>query len=406
MKSLVVLLRETVAVRILVAVVLGVAIALAVGNTLGWRFAILGWIATAGLYVVWTRLLLGGMDADQTREFVTREDPTRWVADAVVVTASIASLAGVGYVEAAGSHYGAKALVAALVGILTVAASWFAVHTLFTVHYARLYYSGEPGGINFHDPEPPRFRDFAYLGLHRRHDLPGVRHRDRVDVHQSDGAAPSAAVLPPRRGCPGRHDQFDCGVGFQVLAPTSLAGMAIESTMLALGTPAPPFSLPEPATGATVSLDELTGPALVVTFVCNHCPYVKHVAAGLAALGRDLAHQGVAMVGISSNDVVTYPQDGPEQMVVEARGHGWTFPYLYDETQDIARAFSAACTPDTFVFDGERRLVYRGQLDDSRPGNGLPVTAADVRAAVDEVLAGRPVDPNQRPSIGCGIKWR
>jgi len=164
-KSLVVLLRETVAVRILVAVVLGVAIALAVGNTLGWRFAIVGWIATAGLYVVWTRLLLGGMDADQTREFVTREDPTRWVADAVVVTASIASLAGVGYVEAAGSHYGAKALVAALVGILTVAASWFAVHTLFTVHYARLYYSGEPGGINFHDPEPPRFRDFAYLAF-------------------------------------------------------------------------------------------------------------------------------------------------------------------------------------------------------------------------------------------------
>jgi peroxiredoxin len=182
--------------------------------------------------------------------------------------------------------------------------------------------------------------------------------------------------------------------------------MAIESTMLALGTPAPPFSLPEPATGATVSLDDLTGPALVVTFICNHCPYVKHVAAGLAELGRDLADRGVAMVGISSNDVVTYPQDGPDQMVTEARGHGWTFPYLYDETQGVARAFSAACTPDTFVFDGERRLVYRGQLDDSRPGNDLPVTAADVRAAVDAVLAGGPVDPNQRPSIGCGIKWR
>jgi peroxiredoxin len=150
--------------------------------------------------------------------------------------------------------------------------------------------------------------------------------------------------------------------------------MAIESTMLALGTPAPPFSLPEPATGATVSLDDLTGPALVVTFICNHCPYVKHVAAGLAALGRDLADKGVAMVGISSNDVVTYPQDGPEQMVAEARTHGWTFPYLYDESQDVARAFSAACTPDTFVFDGERRLVYRGQLDDSRPGNDKPVT--------------------------------
>ena len=200
---------------------------------------------------------------------------------------------------------------------------------------------------------------------------------------------PHSAIMPGRRRC----------------GPT-LAGMAIESTLLALGTPAPPFTLPEPATGATVSLDDLTGPALVVTFICNHCPYVQHVAAGLAALGRDLTDKGVAMVGICSNDVVTYPQDGPDQMVAEARRHGWTFPYLYDETQDVARAFSAACTPDTFVFDGERRLVYRGQLDDSRPRNGLPVTAADVRAAVDAVLAGRPVDPDQRPSIGCGIKWR
>jgi peroxiredoxin len=186
----------------------------------------------------------------------------------------------------------------------------------------------------------------------------------------------------------------------------SLVDMAIESTMLALGTRAPHFALPEPAAGATVDLDDLAGPALVVTFMCNHCPYVKHVAAGLAALGRDLAEQGVAMVAISSNDVVTYPQDGPDQMTVAARDYHWTFPYLYDETQDVARAYSAACTPDTFVFDGERRLVYRGQLDNSRPGNDLPVTAADVRAAVDAVLAGRPVDADQRPSIGCGIKWR
>jgi peroxiredoxin len=202
--------------------------------------------------------------------------------------------------------------------------------------------------------------------------------------------------------------QVPCAVALPAfnLTKATLAGMAIESTMLALGTPAPSFSLPEPATGVTVSLDDLTGPALVVTFICNHCPYVKHVAAGLAALGRDLADQGVAIVGISSNDVVTYPQDGPEQMVAEARKHGWTFPYLYDETQDVARAFSAACTPDTFVFDGERRLVYRGQLDNSRPGNDLPVTAADVRSAVDAVLAGQPVDADQRPSIGCGIKWR
>jgi peroxiredoxin len=205
-----------------------------------------------------------------------------------------------------------------------------------------------------------------------------------------------SALLVPALGEDARRRR--CG-------PT-LAHMATESTMLALGTPAPPFALPEPSTGATVSLDELTGPALVVIFICNHCPYVQHVAAGLATLGRDLTDQGVAMVGISSNDVVAYPQDGPDQMVAEARRHGWTFPYLYDETQDVARAFSAACTPDTFVFDGERRLVYRGQLDDSRPGNDLPVTAADVRAAVDAVLAGRPVDPDQRPSIGCGIKWR
>jgi len=183
--------------------------------------------------------------------------------------------------------------------------------------------------------------------------------------------------------------------------------MATESTMLALGTPAPPFALPEPASGATVTLDDLAAaPALVVTFLANHCPYVQHAAAGLATLGRDLAAQGVAMVGIASNDVATYPQDGPEQMAVEAGRHGWSFPYLHDETQDVARAYSAACTPDTFVFDGERTLVYRGQLDDSRPRNDRPVTVSDVRAAVDAVLAGTPVDPDQRPSIGCGIKWR
>ena len=145
--------------------VLGVAVAVAVGNTAGWRYALVGWIVTAGVYVVWTLLIIRGMDADQTSEYVTREDPTRWVADAVIVSASVASLGGVGYVVAAGSRPGAEALTAALVGILTVVASWFAVHTLFTVHYARLYYSGEPGGINFHDPERPRFRDFAYVAF-------------------------------------------------------------------------------------------------------------------------------------------------------------------------------------------------------------------------------------------------
>jgi uncharacterized membrane protein len=161
--SLVKLFRDTVAVRILVAVALGVAVALVVGNTVGWRFALAGWVVAAGVYVAWTRLILHGMDAEQTCRWVTREDPTRWVADAVILSASVASLGGVGYVVAAGSRFGTGAIEAAVVGILTVAASWFAVHTLYTVHYARLYYSDEPGGINFHDPEPPRFRDFAYV---------------------------------------------------------------------------------------------------------------------------------------------------------------------------------------------------------------------------------------------------
>ncbi len=165
MKSLVVLSRDTVAVRIVVATVLGVAVAFAVGNTVGWRFALVGWVITAGVYVVWTRLILGGMDADQTCKYVTREDPTRWAADAVIVSASVASLGGVGYVVAAASRTGPGAVEAAILGLMTVAASWFAVHTLFTVHYARLYYSDEPGGINFHDPERPRFRDFAYVAF-------------------------------------------------------------------------------------------------------------------------------------------------------------------------------------------------------------------------------------------------
>ncbi len=147
------------------AVLLGGATALAVGHTIGWRFAIVGWVVTAGVYVGWTRFILGNMDAEQTCQYATREDPTRSVAELITVSASIASLGGVGYVVAAGSHSGSGALEAALVGILSVAASWFVVHTIFTVHYARLYYSGEPGGINFHDPEPPRFRDFAYVAF-------------------------------------------------------------------------------------------------------------------------------------------------------------------------------------------------------------------------------------------------
>lgn len=165
MKSLVELFRDTVAVRISVAVALGVAVALVVGNTAGWRFALAGWVVTAAVYAGWTHAILGAMNAEQTCRYVTREDPTRWVADVVVVSASVASLGGVGYVVAAGSRSGAEAVQAAIVGILTVAASWVAVHTLYTTHYARLYYSDEPGGINFHDPERPCFRDFAYVAF-------------------------------------------------------------------------------------------------------------------------------------------------------------------------------------------------------------------------------------------------
>lgn len=165
MDSLVKLFRDTGAVRISVSVALGVAVAVVVGNTAGWRFALAGWIVTAGTYVVWTQVIVFGMDADQTCRWATREDPTRWLADAVILSASVASLGGVGYVVAAGSRAGHEAFLAAIFGILTVAASWVAVHTLFTVHYARLYYSDDPGGINFHDPEPPRFRDFAYLAF-------------------------------------------------------------------------------------------------------------------------------------------------------------------------------------------------------------------------------------------------
>ncbi len=166
MDSFAKLIRDTVAVRILVSVAVGVVVALAVGNTVGWRFALAGWVATAALYVVWTQRILVGMDAEQTCRWVTREDPTRWLADVVILTASVASLGGVGYVVAAGSKLsGGGAIEAAFVGVLTVGASWCAVHTLYTVHYARLYYSDEPGGINFHDPNPPRFRDFAYLAF-------------------------------------------------------------------------------------------------------------------------------------------------------------------------------------------------------------------------------------------------
>jgi peroxiredoxin len=179
------------------------------------------------------------------------------------------------------------------------------------------------------------------------------------------------------------------------------------STMLPLGTFAPDFSLPEPATGKEVSLSDFAGrEALLMMFICNHCPYVKHVRGELARLGRDYGDRGVGIVAICSNDVRTHPEDGPERMAEEARDAGYTFPYLHDATQEVARAYRAACTPDFFVFDAQRRLSYRGQLDDSRPGNGRPVNGADLRAALDAVLAGRPAPGTQKPSAGCNIKWK
>jgi len=178
------------------------------------------------------------------------------------------------------------------------------------------------------------------------------------------------------------------------------------STMLPLGTSAPDFSLPDTA-GRTVSLaDFKDSPALLVIFMCNHCPYVQHVADGLAKLAKDYQDRGVAVVGINSNDTATYPDDSPAKMADEVRQRGYTFPYLFDETQQVAKAYRAACTPDFFLFDSQRKLVYRGQMDDSRPQSGVPVTGQDLRRALDAVLAGAPVPEPQKPSLGCNIKWK
>ena len=179
------------------------------------------------------------------------------------------------------------------------------------------------------------------------------------------------------------------------------------STMLELGTSLPDFSLPDTVTGRTFTRDELLGAkAVLVMFICNHCPYVQHIIGGLDRLAIDYIPKGVKVVAISSNDIAAYPDDAPGPMKALAESRGWNFCYLYDESQQVARTFQAACTPDFFLFDDRQKLVYRGQFDDSRPQSGIPVTGRDLRAALDAVLAGKPVPGNQRPSLGCNIKWK
>jgi peroxiredoxin len=180
-----------------------------------------------------------------------------------------------------------------------------------------------------------------------------------------------------------------------------------ESAMLALGTEAPDFSLPAVVSGKTIDLRSVAGPkGLLVMFICRHCPFVKHLEKALAQVGRDYEGKGIGIVAVSSNDAANYPDDAPKSLAEQARELGFPFPYLYDETQKVARAYDAACTPDFFLFDKNLKLVYRGQFDDSRPGNNVPVTGRDLRNAMDAVIAGQPVHPVQKPSLGCNIKWK
>jgi peroxiredoxin len=178
------------------------------------------------------------------------------------------------------------------------------------------------------------------------------------------------------------------------------------STMLPLGTQAPPFTLPDPHGKMVSSGDFKDAPALLVVFMCNHCPYVKHIRSQFSELAKEYQARSVAVVGINSNDAETYPDDRPEKMAEEIERVGYTFPYLYDDSQEVAKAYRAACTPDFYLFDRNRKLVYRGQFDDSRPNNGRPVTGSDLRQALESVLEGRPIALNQKPSLGCNIKWK
>lgn len=179
------------------------------------------------------------------------------------------------------------------------------------------------------------------------------------------------------------------------------------SNMLPLGTKAPHFSLYDTVSQTTLSLDELKSPiATVIFFICNHCPFVHHINSGLVTLSNEYQKRGIAFIAINANDITLYPEDAPNKMAETAKKLGYSFPYLFDETQEVARAYQAACTPDFYIFDKNLACVYRGQMDDSRPGNGIPVTAKDIRAALDCLLNGQPVAENQKPSIGCNIKWK
>jgi peroxiredoxin len=183
--------------------------------------------------------------------------------------------------------------------------------------------------------------------------------------------------------------------------------MAMTSTMLPLGATAPPFDLPDVVTGQRYSLGSFAAKTgLLVMFICRHCPYVVHVEHELAKLGQDYQDTNLGIIAISSNDPINYPDDAPPRLREMAVRLGFTFPFCHDETQDVAKAYRAACTPEFYLFDQDRRLAYHGQLDDSRPGNNKPVTGRDLRSAIQAVLTGKPVDRNQRPSIGCSIKWK